>query len=93
MLPAETSTFFTGDKAYFVAPAGTVDILAKMLERRLAIGESVPRAVIDAMRLEGKYDLKFSALESQLGLKLQPKKSAPVGILVIDHIERTPTDN
>jgi uncharacterized protein (TIGR03435 family) len=86
-------------------------VLAKMLESRLAINEGVPRPVIDATGLEGKYDLKFwwspqtdsndsaegpsllSALESQLGLRLQRKKSAPVEILVIDHIERTPTEN
>ena len=34
----------------------------------------------------------FTALEEQLGLKLEPRK-LPVEILVIDHIEKTPTDN
>jgi uncharacterized protein (TIGR03435 family) len=106
LAPGQTSSFFTGDKAYFTAPAGTVNVLAKMLERRLAIGERVPRPVIDETGLEGKYDIKFwwssdsaeepsmlSALESQLGLKLRPKKLAPVEMLVIDHLERTPTEN
>jgi uncharacterized protein (TIGR03435 family) len=111
LAPGQTGNFFTGDKAYFAAPAGTMKVLAKMLESRLAINEGVPRPVIDATGLEGKYDLKFwwspqtdsndsaegpsllSALESQLGLRLQRKKSAPVEILVIDHIERTPTEN
>ena len=34
----------------------------------------------------------FSALESQLGLKLQSKKG-PVDLIVIDHIEKEPTAN
>jgi uncharacterized protein (TIGR03435 family) len=34
----------------------------------------------------------FSAVESQLGLRLQPRKAA-VPILVIDHVDRTPTEN
>jgi uncharacterized protein (TIGR03435 family) len=34
----------------------------------------------------------FDAIEKQLGLKLQPQKR-PVSVLVIDHIERKPTDN
>jgi uncharacterized protein (TIGR03435 family) len=34
----------------------------------------------------------FSALQEQLGFRLEPRKG-PVEILVIDHIERTPTEN
>ena len=34
----------------------------------------------------------FEAVEKQLGLKIETKK-APMPVLVIDHIERTPTDN
>jgi uncharacterized protein (TIGR03435 family) len=34
----------------------------------------------------------FSALQSQLGLKLEPKK-VPVQVLVIDHMEKTPAGN
>jgi hypothetical protein len=34
----------------------------------------------------------FVALESQLGLKLEPKKGM-VGALVVDHAEKVPTDN
>lgn len=34
----------------------------------------------------------FSALEEQLGLKLEPRR-LPVAVLVIDHCERTPSEN
>ena len=34
----------------------------------------------------------FTAVQSELGLKLEPKK-ASIPVLVIDHIERTPTEN
>jgi uncharacterized protein (TIGR03435 family) len=34
----------------------------------------------------------FRALQDQLGLRLEQRK-APVEILVVDHIEKTPTEN
>jgi uncharacterized protein (TIGR03435 family) len=34
----------------------------------------------------------FSAVQVQLGLRLEPKKG-PVGMIVIDHVEKTPSEN
>ena len=34
----------------------------------------------------------FTALRDTLGLRLQPEK-VPVDIIVVDHLERVPTDN
>jgi uncharacterized protein (TIGR03435 family) len=34
----------------------------------------------------------FAAVQQQLGLKLEPRLS-PMDILVIDHAEKTPTEN
>ena len=49
---------------------------------------SAPPALVD---LRAGRSL-FSAIQEQLGLKLEARKG-PVEVLVIDHIERTPTEN
>jgi len=50
-------------------------------------GDGVPTASDPS----GAYTL-FEAVEKQLGLKLEMQKR-PLPVIVIDHIERTPTDN
>ena len=59
-----------------------------------SLGPSGPRAQpLEAAASEpsGLPDI-FSALPSQLGLKLEPKK-VTVEILVVDHMEKTPAEN
>jgi len=70
------------------------------------LSRALDRPVLDMTELTGRYDVQlsyssedsadapsiFGALEQQLGLKLEPRKS-PVSILVIDHAEKLPTEN
>ena len=58
--PGQTSTVHTQGKAWYIAPAGTMQDLARMLEWRLSLNPGDPRPVIDATGLTGKYDLKLS---------------------------------
>ena len=66
------------------------------------------RSVIDNTAITGSYDIQlsyasgndpnsalpdfFTAIQEQLGLKLEPAK-VPVDYLVIDHVDRVPTEN
>jgi uncharacterized protein (TIGR03435 family) len=67
------------------------------------LSRQVGRPGIDATGLDGRYDFVldydpqdsmslFVAIESKLGLRLETKK-APVELLVIDRIEKSPTAN
>ena len=77
-------------------------VLASMLTR------PVGRPVVDKTGITGNYDIAlnfapegstdstlpsiFTALQEQLGLKLEPQK-VPVEMLVIDHLEKVPSEN
>ena len=78
-----------------VEGANSATLLAEELSKETG------RNVVDKTGITGRYDLKlqwtpddaadsgpslFTALEEQLGLKLQPAKG-PVQVLVIDHVE------
>ncbi|MCU1238831.1 MAG: hypothetical protein JWP63_6798 [Candidatus Solibacter sp.] len=77
--------------------------VANMLSARLG------RLVVDQTGLKGNYDFDleyvpdggppdadgvtlFSAVQSQLGLKLEAGKG-PVELIVVDHVEKIPTEN
>jgi uncharacterized protein (TIGR03435 family) len=51
---------------------------------------ALPPEAIQAMQ-NASGDSLFSALQT-VGLKLEPRK-APLDVLVIDHAEKTPTEN
>lgn len=106
--PGSTGTAFRGGKAYLMASIVPMESIASMLETRLNAGTEARRPVIDGTGLKGKYtfrltleqsgdamadDLAFrSALENEIGLKVE-QKLAQVEILVVDHVERLPTEN
>jgi uncharacterized protein (TIGR03435 family) len=66
------------------------DFLAMMMRSAVAAGITLPP---EALKLidASNGDSLFNALET-LGLKLE-KRKAPIEVLVIDHIEKSPSDN
>ena len=67
----------------------------------------VGRPVLNKTGIQGNYDIKldyaegeanptlptiFTALQEQLGLKLESQK-LPIQMLIIDHVDKTPTEN
>ena len=54
--PGQSISFFTGGKAWFVAPGGGIDELVRMLEGRLSIDAPTPKPMIHSTGLTGKYD-------------------------------------
>ncbi len=90
------------DRAALHFGEGTMPEFARRLSGQ------VGQPVADVTGLNGKYDINlswvpgdypenpgptlFAALQDQLGLKLESKKGM-VDTVVIDHIEKTPTEN
>jgi uncharacterized protein (TIGR03435 family) len=90
-----------GGRGRVIARNVTLEMLAAQLAGRVLV-----RPVLDRTGVPGKFDINlewtldessdtgpsvFTALEEQLGLKLETRKG-PVDLLVIDHVER-PTEN
>jgi uncharacterized protein (TIGR03435 family) len=97
----------TGATAYILedgirGQSMSIEGLASLLTRPLG------QPVLDKTGIEGNYILNltfappnstestlpsvFTALQEQLGLKLEPQK-VPTDFLVIDHVEKVPTEN
>lgn len=74
----------------FVLDLMPEDFAAMGIRSAIAAGATLPPQAIQ-MAEAASLDSLFIALE-KLGLKMEPRK-APVEILVIDHAEKTPTDN
>jgi len=100
---AEKSPKMPPDSGRLPARKWTMDRFAKWLEGRAegpvtdATGlkgeyDFVLWWSFDALDNPDAGPSMFSALQSQLGLKLEPKKG-PVDVLVIDHAEKVPTGN
>jgi uncharacterized protein (TIGR03435 family) len=66
------------------------DFRAMRIRSALAAGITLPPQALKLLE-ESSGDSLFAAVE-KLGLKLEPRK-APLDVLVIDHIEKTPTEN
>jgi uncharacterized protein (TIGR03435 family) len=66
------------------------DFIAMMIRSAVAAGVVLPPEALKLLETSSGDSLP-NALET-LGLKLEPRKS-PIEVLVIDHIEKSPTDN
>jgi uncharacterized protein (TIGR03435 family) len=66
------------------------DFRAMRIRSALAAGVTLPPQALKLLE-ESSGDALFTAME-KLGLKMEPRK-APLDVLVVDHIERTPTEN
>jgi uncharacterized protein (TIGR03435 family) len=68
--------------------------LGGMLARSIALPPAAPGGggATNATPIDGGGVSLFAALQDQLGLKLEPKKE-PVDMLVIDHVDKVPSEN
>lgn len=91
-----------------ILPNGLQDYNVDMAHFAAILARPAGAPVVDKTGIQGNYDFNlsyapandsasnlpnfFTALQEQLGLKLESQK-VPIDYLVIDHVDRTPTDN
>ena len=71
---------------------GRFDIHLEFDPEGVNLGKGVSGLTTDLDKADGTRPSVFSALQQQLGLKLESHKE-PAGVLVIDRLERLPTEN
>lgn len=91
----------------FAPPARLIGQGSTMQGLAMALSHAASRPVVDRTGIAGTFDFAltfatddpadtgpsiFTALQEQLGLRLEPEKSQ-MEILVVDHAERVPTEN
>ena len=103
--PGVNTNFGPGPVARMRVRQQPMSVIARMLSGSSASGSTV----IDKTGLNGKYDFTltyqiplekgetdvpviFDAVQQQLGLRLVPAKE-PFDLIVVDHVEKAPTDN
>jgi len=106
MRPTTTDCRATPDKCRIESTAGHYSGISFNINNLLIVlSNAVERVVIDRTGLQGSYDIDidwaaepgsdkpsiFTAVQEQLGLKLEAEKG-PVDVVVVDHVER-PTED
>lgn len=103
----KTSTGDQRSPVLFAPPARLIGLGSTMQALALSLSRPAGRKVVDQTGIVGAFDFSlsysadegidgapslFTALQEQLGLKLEPQKGQ-TEVLVIDHAERIPTAN
>ena len=88
--PVIDATGLTG-KYDFAVDISPEDYRAMMIRAAINNGANLPPQAL-ALLDQGNGDSLIGALESALGLKLDSRK-APIDMLVVDHMEKAPSEN